>query len=83
MDIQSKMANNGNQRRMRRIKSFIEAMDQLGQTIEIFVNVHEFVCFIWVSCSHIYIYKNHLRRVLTDQHQGPVKFLLNVRDVHG
>lgn len=38
----------GLNRRMRRIKGFIEAMDQLGQSIEVFVNANELVCFIWV-----------------------------------
>ncbi|KAJ4419764.1 hypothetical protein N0V82_004807 [Gnomoniopsis sp. IMI 355080] len=42
----------GLNRRMRRIKGFIEAMDQLGQSIEVFVNANELVCFIWVAKTH-------------------------------
>lgn len=38
----------GRLRRMGRLQGFIEAMDQLGQTIEVFVNASELVCFIWV-----------------------------------
>jgi hypothetical protein len=32
---------------LRRIEPFIEAMKHLGQTIEIFLNVHNGVAFIW------------------------------------
>lgn len=31
------------------MEGFIEAMDQLGKSIEVFVNANEFVCFVWVS----------------------------------
>lgn len=34
---------------MRRLKSFIEAMDELGKSIDVFVNANDLVCFIWVS----------------------------------
>ncbi|KAJ4393682.1 hypothetical protein N0V93_002897 [Gnomoniopsis smithogilvyi] len=37
----------GLNRRMRRIKGFIEAMDQLGHAMDVLVNVNELVCFIW------------------------------------
>lgn len=47
--IQTDMGKNGHLRSMNRLKGFIEAMEQLGQTIEIFVNASEFVCFVWVS----------------------------------
>lgn len=48
-DIQSEMGQNGCLRRMRRVQGFIEAMEQLGQSIEVFVNANDLVCFIWVS----------------------------------
>ena len=30
-----------------RIRPFLEAMDQLGQIIEVFLNCSEFIAFIW------------------------------------
>ena len=41
----------GSQRRMRNMKKisrFIEAMNQLGQVAEVFLNVTEVVAFLWV-----------------------------------
>lgn len=49
MEIQDRQSRDGSLRRMRRIEGFIEAMDQLGKSIEVFVNVNELVCFVWVS----------------------------------
>lgn len=51
MEIQDRQSRDGSLRRMRRIEGFIEAMDQLGKSIEVFVNVNELVCFVWVSAS--------------------------------
>lgn len=48
-DMQSEMGQNGRLRRMRRMQGFIEAMEQLGKSIEVFVNANDLVCFIWVS----------------------------------
>lgn len=42
----------GSKRRMRnltRLKGFIEAMEQYGQIVEVFLNVSEFIAFVWVS----------------------------------
>lgn len=50
LEIQDQQGRDGCLRRMRRIEGFIEAMDQLGKSIEVFLNVNELVCFIWVSC---------------------------------
>lgn len=41
----------GLKRRMRnltRIKGFIEAMEQYGRVVEVFLNVSEIIAFIWV-----------------------------------
>lgn len=48
-DMQNEMGQDGRLRRMRRIGGFIEAMRQLGESIEVFVNANDLVCFIWVS----------------------------------
>lgn len=55
LEIQDQQGRDGCLRRMRRIEGFIEAMDQLGKTMEIFLNVNELVCFIWVSCSMSFV----------------------------
>lgn len=47
--IQDKHGMEGSLRNMTRLKRFIEAMEKLGQVIEVFVNANDFVCFIWAS----------------------------------
>lgn len=32
---------------LRRIEGFLEAMNQFGQVIEVFLNASNFVCYIW------------------------------------
>lgn len=42
----------GSQRRLRhirRLSKFVEGMSQLGQVVEVFLNVNNTVAFIWVS----------------------------------
>lgn len=51
LEIQEQQGRDVCLRRMRRIEGFIEAMDQLGKSIEVFLNVNEIVCFIWVGPS--------------------------------
>lgn len=50
-DIQQKegLAQDGRLRNMARLGAFIEAMDEFGKIVEIFLNANQFVCFIWVS----------------------------------
>ncbi|KAJ0123834.1 hypothetical protein J7T55_012304 [Diaporthe amygdali] len=52
-DMQTEMGQNGRLRRMRRLQGFIEAMEQLGQSIEVFVNANDLVCFIWIAKTHV------------------------------
>ncbi|KAI1658130.1 WD40 repeat-like protein [Daldinia decipiens] len=46
-EIQQKHGSEGKLRYMGRLRGFIEAMEQFGKVIEIFVNASELVCFIW------------------------------------
>ncbi|RYP42924.1 hypothetical protein DL770_011966 [Monosporascus sp. CRB-9-2] len=46
-EIQQTQGREGKLRYMRRLESFVEAMEQLSKVIEVFLNVHQFVCFIW------------------------------------
>ncbi|KAI0897380.1 WD40 repeat-like protein [Annulohypoxylon nitens] len=51
--IQLEHGREGKLRNMRRVGAFIEAMEQLGQVIELFVNVNEIVCFVWAPIKFI------------------------------
>ncbi|KAM5350500.1 hypothetical protein ACJ41O_007005 [Fusarium nematophilum] len=55
-DIQSKQAKEGKQRHMQRLQSFVEAMEQFGKIIEVFLNAHEVVCFVWVTSTYLEIF---------------------------
>jgi hypothetical protein len=49
-EIASIQSEQGSQRmmmNMTRLQSFLEAMDQFGKVIEVFLNTSEFVAFIW------------------------------------
>ena len=42
----------GSERKMRnltRIKAFLEAMEQYGKVVEVFVNVSDIIAFVWVG----------------------------------
>ncbi|KAI0907154.1 WD40 repeat-like protein [Ustulina deusta] len=52
-DIQNTHGREGRLRYMERIKAFIEAMEQFGKVIELFVNVSEIVCFIWIARTYV------------------------------
>jgi hypothetical protein len=45
--LQQKQEKNKEMVNLARIQAFLEGMQQLGKTIEVFLNVHEVVCFIW------------------------------------
>lgn len=75
-DIQQKegQAQDGRLRNMARLKAFIEAMEEFGKVVEIFLNANEFVCFIWVgSCTTI-----SSQDFIVEHVQGLIKFILNV-----
>lgn len=48
LDIQQKQGQEGKLRNMRRLGAFIEALEQFGKILDLFVNANEFVCFVWV-----------------------------------
>ncbi|KAF4454891.1 zinc finger protein [Fusarium austroafricanum] len=45
--IQTTQAKKDEMPGMQRLQAFVEAMTQLGSVIEVFLNVHEIVCFVW------------------------------------
>ncbi|KAI1775101.1 hypothetical protein F4818DRAFT_417845 [Hypoxylon cercidicola] len=60
-DIQQKHGEEGKLRNMRRLEAFIEAMEQFGKVIEVFVNASELVCFLWGPVKFILnIARTHL-----------------------
>ncbi|KAI1196743.1 hypothetical protein F5X97DRAFT_202231 [Nemania serpens] len=46
-EIQDRLGSQRRQRGMKRITKFIEAMTQLGQVVEVFLNVQSAVAFVW------------------------------------
>lgn len=45
--IQNRQSSVRKMRNLARLRGFLEAMDQYGKVIELFVNASELVCFIW------------------------------------
>ena len=58
-DIQDEQKRTKTYRNLKKIKPFLEAIGQLGEVIEVFLNASEFVSLIWVciiiTCSGPYI----------------------------
>lgn len=52
--IQARLGSQRRLRSMKKIAKFIEAMNQLGQVIEVFLNVENVVAFVWVSTKLLY-----------------------------
>jgi hypothetical protein len=46
--IQKKQGSERKMQNLTRLKSFLEAMEQYGYVIEVFLNTSEFISFIWV-----------------------------------
>jgi len=47
--IQEKQASEKKMRNLARLEKFLEAMDEYGKVIEIFLNNSQFIAFVWVS----------------------------------
>jgi hypothetical protein len=54
--IQDKQASEKKMRNLTRLKYFLEAIEEYGKVIEIFVNNLQFVAFIWVCLETIVRY---------------------------
>jgi hypothetical protein len=52
-EIQVRLGSQRRLRSMKRIAKFIEAMTQLGQVVEVFLNVGSVVAFVWVSTRRV------------------------------
>jgi hypothetical protein len=48
LNIQARHGSQKRLKHMRRISKFIEGMSQLGEVIEVFLNVNNGVAFVWV-----------------------------------
>ena len=49
--IQNNQASEKKMRNLTRLKLFLEAMDQYGKVIEIYLNTSAFIAFVWVSSA--------------------------------
>ncbi|CAG8955427.1 hypothetical protein HYFRA_00010292 [Hymenoscyphus fraxineus] len=47
LEIQKDQENTKSMKNMARIKPFLEAMEQFGKVVDVFLNASQFVCFIW------------------------------------
>ena len=56
--IQSTQGSERKMRNLTRIKAFLEAMEQYGKVIEVFLNVSDILAFVWVRRQHSLIRNN-------------------------
>jgi hypothetical protein len=54
-DIQKKQASDKKMRNLTRLRPYLEAMAQYGKVIEVFLNASNFVAFVWVHLSFIFL----------------------------
>ena len=54
--IQSAQAPKRGMRNLPRLRGFIEAMEQYGKIVEVFLNVSEIIAFVWVSRQPLIIH---------------------------
>ena len=47
--IQDAQGSEGRMRNLTRIKGFVEAMEEYGKVVEVFLNVSDIIAFVWVS----------------------------------
>ena len=59
-ELQEKQGRKRTMMDLSRIHSFLEAMEQYGKVIEVFLNTTTFLAFVWVSYS-VDVYVSHFR----------------------
>jgi hypothetical protein len=57
--IQSDQRKNKKLLYLKRLGPFLDTMEQYGKIVEVFLNIHEVVAFIWVDASHVFLYSSH------------------------
>ena len=50
-DTQEKQGSEKKMRNLTRLRSFLEAVEQYGKVVEVFLNTSEFVAFVWVRLT--------------------------------
>jgi hypothetical protein len=65
--IQSEQGSQKQMMNMTRLQSFLEAMDQFGQVIEVFSNASLFVAFIWGPVKFILQVRNNSKACTSTQ----------------
>lgn len=74
-EVQARLGSQRRLRNMNRITRFIEGMTQLGQVVEVFLNVDQAVALVWVS-SELFLTLVFFSMLNTNK--GPIKFVLLV-----
>ena len=73
--IQNKQARNKRLMYMRRLEPFLKTMEDYSKVLELFLNVSNFIAFVWVMIKSLL----QTFTTLADSYQGPMKYLLLVR----
>jgi hypothetical protein len=53
--IQKKQASEKKMRNLTRLRCYLEAMEEYGKVIEVFLNTSNFIAFVWVWLNFIFI----------------------------
>jgi hypothetical protein len=59
-EIQNDQAKNKKLMYMKRLEPFLKTMEEYGKVLEVFLNVSEFIAFIWVQNALCFILKHSL-----------------------
>jgi hypothetical protein len=72
--IQNRQAQNKKLMYMKRLEPFLKTMEEYGKVLEVFLNVSDFIAFVWVTIIQRFIFEG----ALSNAYQGPMKYLLLV-----
>jgi hypothetical protein len=72
--IQNQQAKNKKLMYMRRLKPFLDTMEDYGQILKALLNTSNYIAFVWVRTL-----ASPIPRTLIDMYKGPMKFILLVR----
>jgi hypothetical protein len=72
--IQNQQAKNKKLMYMRRLKPFLDTMEDYGQILKAFLNTSNYIAFVWVRTL-----APPIPQMLVDMYKGPMKFILLVR----
>ena len=57
VQIQNTQGSQSQMRNLKRIKAFVEAMEQYGKVVEVFLNASSILAFVWVRRRYLPVHK--------------------------